>query len=392
MFRAGNTASGTRETMQALARKMRVDALSVGFTLDSITMTGIRCGESATLLREIGPPGVNASRIAELERLARSAAPDADPQEIAAKLAAVESEPPPYSALQIAAAVGAASGAFALLNGCAVLEVAAASIGAGLGQWLRSLLSRRHFNQFGIAALSAIVASWTYVLLAMLATWVGLGTAQHPPGFISSVLFLVPGFPLVAGLLDLLQHQTTAALTRIAYGLMIFLAATFGLSIVIGIVRVDFSPQPVIELAYPLKLAVRAAASFVGGCGFAMLFNNSVRTVLVVGLLAVAGNELRLGLVDAGVMLAPATFFGALAIGFLAAHVDTRFDVPRIAITVPGIIIMVPGVYAFEMIVFFNRGQMLEALQAAALCGFATGAMAMGLAAARIFSPRDRAQ
>ena len=175
-----------------------------------------------------------------------------------------------------------------------------------------------------------------------------------------------------------------------AYGIMLFLAATFGLSIVIGIVRVDLSPQPMLELAYPVKLVLRAAASFVGGCGFAMLFNTSARTAVAVGLLATAGNELRLGLHDAGMMLAPATFFGALTVGLLAAYVDRRLDVPRIAITVPAIIIMVPGVYAFEMIVFFNRGQMLDALQAAALCGFATGALGIGLAAARFFSPPER--
>jgi uncharacterized membrane protein YjjB (DUF3815 family) len=62
--------------------------------------------------------------------------------------------------------------------------------------------------------------------------------------------------------------------------------------------------------------------------------------------------------------------------------------VPRIAITVPGVIVMVPGMYAFQMIVLFNRAQMLDALQASASCGFVMGAMAMGLAAARFITQR----
>jgi uncharacterized membrane protein YjjB (DUF3815 family) len=61
------------------------------------------------------------------------------------------------------------------------------------------------------------------------------------------------------------------------------------------------------------------------------------------------------------------------------------------AMTVPSIVIMVPGVYAFETIVLFNRGQMLDALQAAASCGFVIGALAMGLAAARLFIRHDNA-
>jgi uncharacterized membrane protein YjjB (DUF3815 family) len=84
-------------------------------------------------------------------------------------------------------------------------------------------------------------------------------------------------------------------------------------------------------------------------------------------------------------MLAPATFFGALTVGLAALLIDRRFNMPRIAITVPAIIVMLPGVYAFQSIVFFNRGQVLDALQASALCAFVLGAMAMGLAVPRFF-------
>jgi uncharacterized membrane protein YjjB (DUF3815 family) len=120
-----------------------------------------------------------------------------------------------------------------------------------------------------------------------------------------------------------------------------------------------------------------------------MLFNNATRPALGVGILAVAGNEIRLMLHDFGMMLAPAAFFGSLAVGAAAILFGRRLEVPQIALTVPGIIIMVPGIAAFQTIVLLNRGQMLEALQAAAVCGFAIGAMAMGLAAARVF---DRAR
>jgi hypothetical protein len=89
-----------------------------------------------------------------------------------------------------------------------------------------------------------------------------------PPVFVSSVLFLVPGFPLIAALFDLLQYQTVAAVSRLAYGVMILLAVAFGLSIVIAVAGVDLSPQPLPEIAYPLKLLLRAVASFAAGCAF----------------------------------------------------------------------------------------------------------------------------
>jgi uncharacterized membrane protein YjjB (DUF3815 family) len=202
------------------------------------------------------------------------------------------------------------------------------------------------------------------------------------------VLFLIPGFPLVAALFDLLLFQTVAAVSRLAYGVMILLAVAFGLSLVIAIVGIELSRQPPLELAYPLKLALRAVASFVAASAFAMLFNSSPRTVLAAGLLALGANGLRLILNDMGMMPAPAAFLAALAIGLVALQVDQRFNVPRMAMIVAPIVIMMPGVYAYEMIVLFNRGQMLDALQASAACGFVIGALAMGLATARFFSRR----
>jgi uncharacterized membrane protein YjjB (DUF3815 family) len=169
---------------------------------------------------------------------------------------------------------------------------------------------------------------------------------------------------------------------------MILLAVALGLSIVIAMGGVDITRQPPVELAYPLKLLLRAIASFVAACAFAMLFNSSARVVLGVGLLALAANGMRLVLIDMGMELAPAAFLAALAIGLVALLVERRFNVPRMAMIVAPIVIMMPGVYAYEMIVLFNRGQMLGALEASAACGFVVGALAMGLATARFFSWR----
>jgi uncharacterized membrane protein YjjP (DUF1212 family) len=391
MMRAGNTASRTREWVGVVARKLGFDAVSVSLSLDSITASLRRSGTWTTTMREIGPPGINAIRIAALEQLAQTAGPGVAPREIAVKLEEIESTTPPYSSLQIAAAVGVASGAFAFLNGTAPPEMIATAIGGAIGQRLRSWLSYRQLNHYGVAALSALTASGMYVLTATLMFYLGLGSPHYSAGFIASVLFLVPGFPLIAALFDLLQHQTVAAVSRLAYGIMMLLAVAFGLSIVIDIVGIDVSRQPPLELAYPLKLLLRAMASFLAASAFAMLFNCPPRMALAAGLLALAANDLRLVLTDFGMMPASAAFFAALAIGLVALLVDERFNMPRMAMTVAPIVIMVPGIYGFEMIVALNRGQMLEALQASATFWFVVVALAVGLATALFFGPRQRA-
>ena len=386
MLRAGNTAARTHEWIEVISRKLAIQSVSVSLSIDSITVTVRRSGGWVTVMREIGPPAVNVSRIGRLEQLAKTMRRDAAPRAILEMLAKIESEPVTYSAWLIVVAVGAASCGFAFINGAAAFELIAAGVAGAIGQWFRMWLSRNGYNQFGVAALTALTASGVFVVLAALLRNAGFETANFPAGFMASVLFLVPGFPLVGGLFDLLQYKTVAGVSRLAYGTMILLAVALGLSIVIEIAAIDLSRQPSPELAYSLTLLLRAAASFVAGGAFAMLFNSSVRAAVAAGLLALCANSLRLTLVDMGMMLAPAAFFAAFAIGLVAILADRFYSVPRVAMTVAPIVIMMPGVYAFEMIVLFNRGQMVEALQASASCGFVIGALAMGLATARFFS------
>jgi uncharacterized membrane protein YjjP (DUF1212 family) len=385
MWRAGNTAIRTQEWMEVMARKMGFEAVAAGLSLESITVSTRRPNGLTTMsMRAIAPPAVDAWRIAALEELARVSAPNVPPRAIEAKLTALESARPLHSRALIVGAIALASGSFAFLNGAGVVEMIATAIGGGGGQLFRFWSSRLQLNQYGIAALSAIVASGTYVLAATLADALGFGSTHYPIGFVASVLFLVPGFPLIGALFDLLQLQTVAAVSRLANAVMILLAAALGLSIVIAVAGVDLSRPPPITIDYPIKLLLRAVASFIAGCAFSLLFNTPTRTVFAVGFLALAANCMRLFLNDIGLTPAPAAFSAALVVGLVALLIDR--NVPRMAMTVAPVVIMIPGLYAFDMIALLNQGQVLEAMQAAAVCGFVIGALAMGLATARVFS------
>jgi uncharacterized membrane protein YjjP (DUF1212 family) len=383
MLRSGDTAFRVRDAMGLLAAKLGIEQLAVHITIGGMTATAGAGGRSVTLAREVAPLGVDASRTAALERLARSSKPGLTPAQLSAEIDAIEAVPALHSLAPIALSMAVASAGFSYLNGGDVLATAAAAVGGGLGQAARTLLSRRGFNQLAMTALCAVLASGVYCLIVL-----GFGVRHfalaHAVGFISSVLFLVPGFPLVAALLDLAQHQTTAGIARLFYGVLLTLAAAFGLSVVAAIANLTPAPAAAAGQGIePMTLLWRAAACFAGGCGYGILFNNPLRTVFVVGALSMLGNELRLALHDLGMALPPATFFGALAVGLLASLVREPLHVPRIALTVPSIIMMTPGLYAFQTIVFLNQGQVLEAIGAAAICCFAVGAMAMGLVAAR---------
>jgi uncharacterized membrane protein YjjP (DUF1212 family) len=389
MLRTGTEAFRVRQRMGQLARAMGIDTLAAHVLLGSISVTARRGGGYVTLVDEIAPLGIDARQLGELERLARDARPGLSAAELRDKLKAITAKPPVFPIAITAIAVGVACGAFSYLNDGGPSEIAVAFVGGAVGQLLRSLLFRRRLNQFAVTALCAIVASGIYCLIMGALAGAGLAVPRHGAGFISSSLFLVPGFPLIAGMLDLLQHQTLAAVARLAYGTTVLLSAAFGLSLVAAAAGLTASPPTPPQLGEIATLMLRAIASFAGGCGFAILYNSTPRTVPAVGCLALLGNELRLALHDFGIALPPATFVGALTVGLLASLVSPRLDEPRITLTVPGIMIMVPGTYVFETVVLFNQGDVLPALQAATLGAFVVGAIALGLAAARFITERN---
>src|SRR6185436_12495508 len=117
------------------------------------------------------------------------------------------------------------------------------------------------FNQYAVTALCAVVASALYCVGAALAHGAGFNVGSSNVGLISSVLFLIPGFPLVTALLDQLQHETAAAVSRLAHAMMFVLIAAVGLSVVIALVGFSIEPSPQDMFGKPLMTVGWAVAS-----------------------------------------------------------------------------------------------------------------------------------
>ncbi|HEY6045264.1 MAG TPA: threonine/serine exporter family protein, partial [Pyrinomonadaceae bacterium] len=280
MLSAGETAFRVRRSMGAIAWGLGFESLSVQLGARNLVASGCRNRETATLVCDVEIPSVNTERIGALEaieELASCIPLEMIASEFPIQLASIENASPRYSISQIAPAVGAACGAFAFLNGASWVEIAACAIGGGVGQGLKSFLMHRRFNQYAVTAVCAMVASALYCVAAALAHGAGFGVGRSSVGLVSSVLFLIPGFPLVTALLDQLQHETAAAVSRLAHAMMFVLVAAVGLSVVIALVgsSIETSPQPM--FAKPLLSVGWAVASFCGGSGLAILYNGTRR-------------------------------------------------------------------------------------------------------------------
>ena len=153
MMHSGDTAFRVRDAMRRLARALGIERLEVELSTGGLIATTWTGGEAATLAREIGPPGVDASKIAALEELSLGASPGLDAATLEAELDRIEKASPLHGLLPVALSMAVASTAFSYLNGGDLLATGAAAVSGGIGQAARTLLSRQGFNQFAMTAL-----------------------------------------------------------------------------------------------------------------------------------------------------------------------------------------------------------------------------------------------
>ncbi len=389
---SGTGSYRVKASMARVATALGIDRHEAHVTLTEITTTSHRGRSFRTEVLEVRNIGVNTDRLAELEWLAqRVEARDGwTVEEVAAEVDAIEHKGPLYPAVLNALWAAIACAAFAFLNSGGPVEILGAFVGAFLGQGLRRLALRRGFNQFGIALVAAALASGAYLGFVELVHLAGLTTGVHEAGYASAALFLVPGFPLVTGALDLAKLDFSAGLARLTHAMMILVSAAFAVwavSIIAGLS--PDPPQPVVLGTVALVL-LRAVASFVGVLGFALMFNSPWRMAVVAALVATVPNVLRIATVE-HVHWPPQAAAAAAAclVGLLAAWVAPRLNIPRITVYVPAVTIMVPGVPAYRAVFYLSNGDITNAMSYGVTAALVVAALAIGLGTARMLTDRE---
>ena len=136
-------------------------------------------------------------------------------------------------------------------------------------------------------------------------------------------------------------------------------------------------------------LVQQALFGFVATAGFAVLFNVPRRTLISVALIGASGHLLRFVLRSVGISNEVSTFLGALAVGLVGYWQARSMGLPRLVFTVAGIISMVPGVPAYEVIVQFSKGDILDGLVSFVRASLVAGAIAAGLSTARLLTETE---
>jgi uncharacterized membrane protein YjjP (DUF1212 family) len=129
-----------------------------------------------------------------------------------------------YPRLVVLTLVGLAGASFCRLAGGGPIEMAFVFIASFIGLFVRQESTKMKFNQYMCIYFAALVAS----AIAGLPSKFGYGDANEH-AFATSVLFLIPGVPLINSFSDLIDGNILNGLVRGTNGLIISFSIALGL-------------------------------------------------------------------------------------------------------------------------------------------------------------------
>ncbi len=355
MLSAGTGAWRVRASMNKIARALNI-VCNADIGLLTIEYTCVENGETYTNALALSTTGVNTDKLTELEAFADGFKDRVDRysvEQFHMILDKFQEMPMNYKAINLALASALACGAFTFLLGGGITEMILAFFGAGVGQFVRKKLLEHKITLLANVAVGVASACCVYVLLIKLAEILFSISAVHQAGYICSMLFVIPGFPLITGGIDLAKLDLRSGLERVTYAVLIITMATITgwiTALLFHFSPSDFESQ---EINPILKLILRMITSFCGVYGFSFLFNSKRKMALTAGIIGMIANTLRLELIDfTNVPVSAAAFAGALSAGLLASAIKKKVGYPRITLTVPSIVIMVPGMFMYKGIYY----------------------------------------
>jgi len=388
LLSAGAGSYRVKDSMRRAARSLGLHEHRAQVTLTEITTTTHDGERVRTEVIEQRRVGVNADRIDAIAETVDGLRPGTPVAALEQELDRVEQAPVRYPTPVVVLAVALACAAFAFLNDGGPVVCGAVFAAAALGQAVRRRLQWARLNTFAVTALAAALSSSAYVAVVLGLERLGYAHPSHEAGLVSAVLYLVPGFPLVTAVLDLVRLDLSAGLTRLAYVTMTLLSAGMSVWAVSWAAGLDLDGLATPEVSGPLLLALRVVASAVAAAGFAVLFNSSPRAAAVAALVGGVANPARLALVEAGVAPQAASLLAACVVGLLAALAATRGRSSRVTLSVPAVVIMVPGVVVYRSLVHVNEGEVAAALGVGVEATFVIMGLGVGLALARMLTDR----
>ena len=202
MRNGGSTIAADRSFANVL-KGYDLEPVASTWRLDFISATSTAKGQSTTVIRPVGLIGVNLVRASEIavlgERVAKGEVAIAA---LGAEVERIKHLPSPYNRWVLAATAAATGACYSQIPGGDAGSFGIAFVAAGVGQFLRSLLQARKLAVAPVTLACGLLSA----LIAAIGLRLGF-SAVETATLVGSVIYMVPGLPLINGFIDMVSHK-----------------------------------------------------------------------------------------------------------------------------------------------------------------------------------------
>ncbi len=352
LLQYGANSERVESAVHRIGTGLGCDWIDVDVSLDALTTTANSGQDFRTKTRRIIRRGVNYQIVAALNDLGRHVAEGNSDRHLArAELEQIASQPPGYPFWLTMWAAAFACAAFSRLFAGDWITFLTTFLATAAAMLLHRQLSVRYFNPYLIVVASAFTASLVASIADLFLLPVTTGTAM-----VASVLFLVPGVPLINAAQDVMRGYTDNGITRGVDGIVISLSIAIGVYFTLTItgLRLPY----LLSAGDPLTLTSLIEAMFwaaIAALGFAIIFQVPRRFLFYTAFLGAVGVGAKVILLDNNLNLVASSLAGATLVGFGGYWLSTRYMTPSALFSVPGVIPLVPGGIAFQSLLTLIR-------------------------------------
>ncbi|QIR13741.1 threonine/serine exporter family protein [Shewanella aestuarii] len=213
------------ELSQRLGKALGLASVELSISSNALVLTSLVHGRCITTTRRIRAHGINMMVVCELQRICILTEKGIyGANEVRRRLARVE--PKTYPAKVVIPVVALSCASFCHLFGGDFMACVLTFIASSVGMGVRLFLAKRHFNlliNFAITAfVTNVIAQLGYVYPVSETPQITLA---------ASVLMLVPGFPLINAISDMVKGHINVGISRWGNASLLTLASVIGITI-----------------------------------------------------------------------------------------------------------------------------------------------------------------
>ncbi len=215
-----------------LGLALGMENVECALTPNAVIVTTIADGHCLTTVRNNYDKGINMQVVTEVQHIVILAEHHIyDWKQVRCKLNSIK--PLHYNRYFVVGMIGLSCASFAHLAGGNAMISVVTFIASSIAMYVRQALASRHFNSLIVFSITAFVAS----LISGLALKYDLGNDPQI-ALASSVLLLVPGFPLVNSLADILKGHISMGMARWAVATILTFGACLGIVFALGVLSI----------------------------------------------------------------------------------------------------------------------------------------------------------